>query len=892
MTRSLPVFTTLATAVLVLLLAAPAGAEPPLARHVVEAVADGAAPRILVRWNQLEGPRRFTHYDVMRRRADDAAPVRLNPAPVGALTTAAGIEAVFTAPGRGEILAAILETFGASYAEKLLQLANPAPGTSEPAQARLLPDLNYGAALALGLGYLDEAVVPGTTYVYEVWGLDSKGFRMERLGRATATALSPELPPAPSSLACVEIGDERGHMAAMLRWQNSAAAPGRTVAGYDVYRARRNPGGSCPPIVPGLPGVQKVNEVPQTTRAAGRPRAGEQLFAANCAVCHPGGRTAPPVAASTTDDFLRRRFPKLWANSTQATHNTAGLNALGPEDLQAIYDYVHEFNSRDDATTTPSEPLIAGETYCYQVHPRDLLGRNGPSPAPAECTVRDRVPPEVPYRLGARRVPGGAGYETCEIAWDRNADADTNRYRLFRAAEVPRRDYQAPTTPLAQIDHAGAPARITFLDPGLGAADAGESFFYAVRAVDQSGNLSDFSAWVPCVPRDIAPPGAASLDTACGKNPEGPCDCRDLGAESAWRGAGGDPDFRVVDPRTCPPAFLPSAPGDPFTYRVDRSFDGTNYEAGPETAGQFDLDFSPSTDSPVFIKVIPLDKSGNPGGASSPLKWIMKGFPLPAPRIISVADAGGGKVKIKFRSLPPKSLVGFAFYKQYQGPNDPDPTAPEHVVTTPSANLGQEFSPGQWAVKAGAVPLADLPGFIRTTDPGNGAFCYYNDLDEYYVLQDEAGTLDDLVLRLHAIGWSGKEGFTAPYAWDGLPPADGFLEWPAFRSANTLPQVLQNDLSLSLLSSPLRVKLTWTARPSGCDQGNERPFVVFRKRGSGMYQQISPPFTCNTGAPDPTAMSYTDSDIEPGMSYRYIVIRTDAQGEFQMNFSAGPIAVP
>ena len=39
--------------------AAPAVAEPPVARHLVVAVADASQPRILVRWNQLEGARRF-----------------------------------------------------------------------------------------------------------------------------------------------------------------------------------------------------------------------------------------------------------------------------------------------------------------------------------------------------------------------------------------------------------------------------------------------------------------------------------------------------------------------------------------------------------------------------------------------------------------------------------------------------------------------------------------------------------------------------------------------------------------------------------------------------------------------------------------------------------------
>ncbi|RMG46965.1 MAG: hypothetical protein D6718_04595, partial [Acidobacteria bacterium] len=169
-----------------------ATAAPPAERTLVHAVADGDQNRILVRWmtEETTSPR-YRYYDVDRREADSLSFVQLNDDPIGPAQTAAEIEAIFTAPGRSDALGWIQDSLGDDYANDLLLMQSPNATSSEKAQAALLPDLNYGVALAFGLGWLDETVTPGVTYVYEVWGLDDQGFRVERLGRATATAGSP-----------------------------------------------------------------------------------------------------------------------------------------------------------------------------------------------------------------------------------------------------------------------------------------------------------------------------------------------------------------------------------------------------------------------------------------------------------------------------------------------------------------------------------------------------------------------------------------------------------------------------------------------------------------------------------------------------------------------------
>jgi hypothetical protein len=868
--------------------AAPAAAEPPVARHLVVAVADASQPRILVRWNQLEGARRFTHYDLLRRRADLTDFATLNAEPLGPLATASEIETVFGLPGRTAAKESILATFGADYANDLLALQNPAPGTDQELQARLLPDLNYGAAVALGLGFIDEPLPWGDTYVYEVWGLDAKGFRVERLGRASATVGSPELLPAPAATGCADVADASGHGAAFVRWDGAAVQPTAPAAGYDVYRVRRNADGTCPPVGPGVPTSRKANAFPVQRQSHGRPEAGKTRFQASCASCHAGGRDAPPAAGWSIEGFYRRTEPSIWPSPAAAAHDTPALHALDPKAVEEIFDYLHEFQFRDGGEATPAEPVELGATYCYQVRARDLFGQPG-APAPiAQCPVKDRLPPTVPLAMKAARVPQGVN-ETCQLSWDRNTDDGTVRYDLYRVPSVPRFEGTLTTSSrITTITQPASGARVTHLDAGLGAGDAGESFYYAARAIDAAGNVSGFSGWAPCIPRDLVAPGAATLQRGC---PKGCTACVDRGGQRIWTGAGGDPDFLTTDPRACGVEFSPTAPGDPFRYRVFRSFDGVTYEAGEEVGGPFEVDFTPTTDTPVWIKVVPLDKSGNLGPESSPLKFISFGLPLPAPQIVSVASVGDGRIKIRFRSLKRERLLGFSLARQVQGPDDAQPSEAESVFVGPQANLGGLVDPGQYAVKAGARALAEVSGFTLPGDPVAAEFLYYNEIDDLYVLQVAVGDLDDLVLSLRAIGWSGREGMTRPYPWDGEPPVAGVLAWPEHRRENTFLQQSFDELTLGYAASPPRITLSWTANPQGCNP-NDRPFVVFRRRGGGRWQQISPPFVCPTTGPNPAALSYTDTDVEPGMSYSYTVVRTTESGEFLVRFGTTSITAP
>lgn len=874
------------TAVLALLFAgiAPTIAEPPTERMLVQAVADANEPRILIRWLQVEGiTRRYDHYDVLRRRANELSFTQLNVDPIGALTTVEAIEQVFTDPGRADALTMILDSLGPDYATDLLEMQDPELASAAQAQLTMLPDLNYGAALALGLGYMDEPVEVGESYVYEVWGLDELGFRVERLGQVSATeGVAPALMPV-QNLECVDLGDERADMAAFLRWNEATPNPDSYTVGYDLLRARRNPDSSCPTIEPGAPGVFKANTYPTFTDAPGRPAEGAALFATHCAGCH-GGRNDPTVAGSTEADFRRLQYPKILPSPGDAKHS--GLNGIGADTLQRIYEWIGEFQYRDGADETPADPLERQTTYCYKVMPRTLLGDYGEAGNPVQCEVRDRVAPGVPYAVRSTRVVHGK-IEQCEISWERNSgpDDDTASYYLYRADEVPRWSHQAPAPAsyLAKISQPTGGTRISHEDDTLDILDAGQSFFYAVRSEDDAGNLSSFSGWAPCVPRDIVPPSDATLSADCE-----PCleHCRDLGQDQDWLDAGGDPELWFVDdPENCKP-WLQALPGDAFGYRLLRSFDGAadSYLPGRDFTGPIIADLEPMIDEIAYYKVQPYDKSGNFAPPTNPIKFLFLGAKLPAPQIIFAAELlPAGKIQIKFRSLQPDRLLGFALYKEYQGPEEDTASGAELIVRYDETSLGDETTQGSgwWARKSGAVTLDEIPGFIRTTDPSADTFLYYNDLDQYYVLQDDAAVLQDLVLRLRAIGKSGQEGLDNPFHWDPSTPADTVLDWPRIRDSNRGGDA--PVLNVSYAQSPDRMLLEWSAAPEGC--AGYPDFIVFRKRGSSnRWQQISPPFACDLSAPQAENMSFTDTDVQPGFEYTYTVIRLYSDGEFSRQF--------
>jgi len=880
------------------LLLARMDAAPPIVEFFVSATSDADTDRILVRWQPV-GNSPYTHYDVLRRGVASSAFTQINPAPIGPMVSVAFIQALATAPANQDGLLMLQSSYGNDYASDLLSIM----ATQQEPDRTLLPDQNYVAAVAMGLGFLDETVTATLTYVYEVWGLDAQGFRVERLGQATATARQPVLAREPVDVACVQIDGVQGDRAAFMRFRDNPQA--QAFFGYDVFRLPYPPGGPCPADLTTAPSAVIVNEFPVLSDSPGASRGGKMQFQASCAssACHAApdprgfgaGTCATCTSPCTTCGVAGGSLDGFRSHQTQgipgmpiAAHDTTPLLGLSADALEKIFDYVEEFQFEDDADLTPGGPLMTNQIYCYQAVPRDLLGQHGSTQdSVVRCAVQDKKAPAVPILVKVERFVPHAGREDCHVSWKRNTD-DTTAYDVCVSNDAIPVNSLPPTVGCSTVPQPGSGDRVQW-DAGHSAADAGKTFYYAVRAVDANGNMSGMSGWGPCMPRDIVPPGPPIVTWECCSDAGG--GCVDRRGDEEWQMAGGFPGL-FVGPGVCPAQVTCSPGPDVFKCRAYRSFDGIDYApVGDAPPNQpIGIDFKPGMDALIYVQTKAVDASGNTSPPIGDMYLVAEGkAPLPPPKVTSIMLInplpGSMTIRVRFKSLPPEQLLGFAFYKQYAGESDPTPPEPspadlttELVAFWPSATLATgSQTPPQWIVKGVPQKLsAHLPA-LGSLNP----YLVYDIPAKTYETEVTVGKTDDIVLRIAAIGASGKQSKTAAFRWGGWDAGDQVLEWPKFREENASNAPTGSGDFTAMYDEPGIIEMTWTAYPDGCIGGPSRHFIVFRRRGDApRWHQISVPFTCS----QTTSLLYQDQDVEPGFYYTYVVVRLKENGEFDHQY--------
>ncbi|MEE4299304.1 MAG: cytochrome c, partial [Pseudomonadales bacterium] len=855
------------TLTLGLLLWAPALAQSDNTRFLVHAVADADQPRVLVRWAQIEGGDDvYRNYDVLRRTKDESSFSILTTLPVVPLTTAVEIEAVFLDPANADALGWIQDAWGADYASDILVVNTP-PLTDDLKFRRIkLAEQNYAAAIAMGLGFMDDAVVNGETYVYEVWGLDEQGFRVERLGRASATAGQPPVLDVVPAQECTQMRDPRGHAAVFTRWDEVPPPRGLYLAGYDVLRVPADGDGNCPPTISlGEPGVVRANAFPVERDSPGNVARGAEVFQNSCVSCHANRNT---IAGKTLADF-ERHSPDFGKTSEHV-----GLG-LGSEDKWAVFRYIEEFHFRDDGDDTPADPIAIGNKYCYVPAPRDLLGQHTVVGAsPVACEVQDTLAPAPPMNMASERIVQG-DYETCRISWRRNsgADDDTVQYQVFRVPldQLPRATRDSgivlpPEVPLAAVPQPMGGERVTWDDADLSIADAGEPYHYGVIAEDAAGNRSRFSSWVPCVPRDIVAPQPPTLTVSCTDEFGNDC-CDDRAQDTRWTDAGGLRALFVNSHERCQPRVTCNKGSDAFGCRLLRGYDGLDYRASKDFANDLDIDWEPAVDTRLWVEAQAFDKSMNlslPSGNG--VNFILFGkWRLPPPRISEViltGDQFNPTVKIRFRSLKPEQLIGFVLYKGKPSvaQRSIGGVEKEFVTSLPAQNLLESPNPGNsdppvWGPRSSAQALSEIPGFVVPVVPVTpGEYLFYESSTQQYEMQIDIGESENVVLYMAAVGWSGIEGLSTGYMWDGWVRGDGILQWPNFQVFNGRGPLVPQKSQITAVYDGVNevIDLDWEAWPEGCDTVDDRPFVVYRRRGSSpIWKQMTAPFRCDVNQPTP-----------------------------------------
>lgn len=430
--------------------------------------------RILLRWYSMEGQAPYEEFTLYRKAGDKNSPepfVKLTRIkPIRNINT---IRTLFEMPGSEAILAdiiEILETLSGemigmdNYAEKLIQhLESQHPQGGSNLQNTTLANVNWGAALVMGLGYVDP--VGSGLQTYELHAVEEDGTDALVLGRITIDADVVTVLPSPQTLTQVAIPGERGDRTIFLKWENSASLQDRLPLsfGFDIYRKIGAPGGG--ETFEGLletGQLTKINEGPVLVKG-------------------PGEGSEPAEDYDFAD-----------------TGQSVGLS--GPEGMR----------------------LIPGETFTYWAVARDLFGQRGDPSNALTAVVPDQWPPAIPrgFRCDEDRTKSPA---YSRLVWDRNED-DTVEYHVYRSRLFQHAGYKGPFDKvdglteglIATVAQPVSGATVDLLDLDIdGVAHENMAFWYTVLAVDAWGNESGMSVPVRCVLFDTDAPSAPQPREVC-----------------------------------------------------------------------------------------------------------------------------------------------------------------------------------------------------------------------------------------------------------------------------------------------------------------------------------------------------------------------------------------
>jgi fibronectin type 3 domain-containing protein len=141
--------------------------------------------------------------------------------------------------------------------------------------------------------------------------------------------------------------------------------------------------------------------------------------------------------------------------------------------------------------------LTNGTAYYYTVKAVDNASNASGYSTEASATPADTTAPAAPGGLVAQ-----AGDKQVVLLWTDNAEPDFSHYDVFRAT--------TPGGPYTKIN-ASALTVSTFTNTGL---TNGTTYYYVVKALDESSNASGYSAEAAVMPADTTPPAAPTGITA------------------------------------------------------------------------------------------------------------------------------------------------------------------------------------------------------------------------------------------------------------------------------------------------------------------------------------------------------------------------------------------
>jgi hypothetical protein len=309
-------------------------------------------------------------------------------------------------------------------------------------------------AIVAGLGYADNTVVNGTSYRYKIVALNASNTIIGDVAAdllVTAGSFTPLVAPA-------NVVAEPGDDATLVKWDFVGGA-----AGYMVERA--------------------------TTAAGPYQRVNESHFSAKL-TRHMNGDTLIPSANGFID--FKRYTVILGKDST---HLVNSIPIGGPKN---------------------------NTSYYYRVRTLDLFMRPGTASAVFGPVIpRDSTDPSVPLDLSTTSddTTGHVTVRWQQVVRDKNGHWEypdsTIKYRLYRFTSSDNPNTLVP----AYIGELPTIKGQTYrdyndTDPSLRSPVGNKTWWYRLRAIDQSTNLSQWSSAVSAIVKDITPPAIVkSLET-------------------------------------------------------------------------------------------------------------------------------------------------------------------------------------------------------------------------------------------------------------------------------------------------------------------------------------------------------------------------------------------
>ncbi|MDX3453878.1 PA14 domain-containing protein [Streptomyces sp. ME02-8801-2C] len=337
-----------------------------------------------------------------------------------------------------------------------------------------------------------------------------------------------------------------------LLWPVTATAAAALLAGTVQSPPQVRPDTAAPvAAVSCADGVWKADYYPNTT-LTGTPRRTlcDKAIGENWGSGHPAGISLP-----------NDRFGARWTMS----RNFGGggpflLKTAAQDGVRVWIDGKRHVDLWRDYTTTQRASVkvtVPAGKHTVRVDYAAVTGAANIAVSLAPTTP-DRTAPLAP---GSAKAVSGDTRAT--VSWARNAEADLAGYRVYRSTSTP-----VAIDTAHRISGSALLTGTSFTSTGL---RNGTKYWFAVTAVDRTGNQSRASAAVSAVPADKTPPRAPDILGADGYgdidlNGNGvPDSGDDLGENFLSWGPSWDDDFSNRDAFAGYHVYRATAPGGPWT---------------------------------------------------------------------------------------------------------------------------------------------------------------------------------------------------------------------------------------------------------------------------------------------------------------------------------------